>query len=79
MTDAAARAEHAKRLLDDPILGEAFAEIRAELLHDWENTPDNATERREGTWRTLKAIDRLQGKLRSIVDNGKIAAARAQR
>jgi hypothetical protein len=73
------RGASAQRLLDDPLLLEVFDEIRADLLHEWENTPENAIERREAAWRGIKGMERLKSKLRSIVDNAKIEAAREPR
>lgn len=76
--DAEARAEHAKRLMDDPVLSDAFDAIRSTAVDLWARTKADAVQEREMAWLTVKVIDRVRGELQSVMDNGKIAAARVQ-
>lgn len=78
MSDAAANAAHAKRLLDDPMLIEALANIRAAAIKAWEGTPVAAEKEREFAWLTVKVVNRIETELQSIIDNGAIAARRVQ-
>jgi len=73
-----ARAEHAQRLCDDPLLAEAFDTIRATAIDVWAKTKADAVNEREIAWLTVKVLDRVRGELQSVIDNGKIAAARVQ-
>jgi hypothetical protein len=72
------RAEHAKRLLDDPLLQEALSSIRDEAIKAWEATAARDTEAREIAWLTIKVMERFKRALNSMIDDGKIAAARTQ-
>lgn len=74
MTDV--RYHAAKRLLGDGTVEEAFAEIRADMMREWDNTPEDATAKRESIWRTIKATERLKAKLESYVLDGEMAARR---
>jgi hypothetical protein len=78
VSNAEARASHAKRLLDDPVLQEALQKVRDEALKAWETTAARDTEGREWAWLTVKNVDRIKVALESMVDDGKIAAARVQ-
>lgn len=79
MSDASTRAAAAKRLMDDPLLIEALANIRAAAINSWVGTATNQAEAREFAWLTVKVVDRIEAELQSVIDNGAIAAARVQR
>lgn len=78
MSGAETRAAHAQRLLNDPLLQEAFAAIRAEAIGAWEHTAARDSDAREIAWLTVKVLGRIEGVLQSAVDDGRIAAARTQ-
>ena len=78
MSEAAARAAHAQRLMDDPMLVEALANIRAAAINAWQATPIAGEREREIAWLTVKIVGRIEAELQSIIDSGKIAAARVQ-
>ncbi len=78
MTDATARAAHAKRLADDPMLTEALANIRLSATKAWEATGTADAQAREFAWLTVKVVNRIEAELQSIIDNGLIAAHRVQ-
>lgn len=78
MSDAAVRAAHAQRLMEDQLLVEAFANVRAAAIAAWEATKADDAAARETAWLTVKVIARVQGELQSIIDNGVIAARRVQ-
>lgn len=78
MTDATARAAHAQRLMDDPMLVEALANIRFAATKAWESTAIGDAQAREFAWLTVKVVNRIEAELQSIIDNGRIAAARVQ-
>lgn len=78
MSEATARAAAAQRLLDDPMLQEAFAAVRNGAIEAWVQTKTADAQAREFAWLTVKAVDRIAAELQSIIDTGKIAAARVQ-
>lgn len=78
MSDAAARAAHAKRLMEDPLLKEALANIRDAAIEAWERTGAEQKEAREIAYLTMKVVGRVKVELESIIVNGKIAANRIQ-
>ena len=78
MSDVEARAAAAQRLLDDPMLQEAFANVRDAAITVWTGTKADAVQDREIAWLTVKVVDRVKAELESVVVNGKIAAKRVQ-
>ncbi len=78
MSDATARAAHAKRLMEDPLLTEALGNIRHAAIKAWESTPVAGEKEREFAWLTVKVVSRIEAELQSIIDNGAIAARRVQ-
>ncbi len=78
MSEAVARAAAAQRLADDPMLVEALANIRGAAIKVWEGTPIADVQAREFAWLTVKVVNRIEAELQSIIDNGRIAAARVQ-
>jgi hypothetical protein len=78
MSDATTRAAHAQRLMDDPLLIEALANIRHQAINAWQATATADQQQREIAWLTVKVVNRIEAELQSIIDEGKIAAARVQ-
>lgn len=76
MSDVSARAAAAERLANDPLLKEAFANIRDEAVEKWIGTGVTQTEQREIAWLTVKVLGRIEAELQTIIDNGKLAAKR---
>ncbi len=78
MSDAPARAAAARRLMDDPVLVEAFANVRNAAISAWTQTATDQVQQREIAWLTVKVVGRIEAELQSIIDNGAIAAKRVQ-
>lgn len=72
--DLVRRAEHAKRLLDDPMLSEAFDTIERECIAAWKAAPARDTDGREKLWLTVKAVNRIREELSGIIETGKVSA-----
>ena len=68
------RAEHAKRLLEDPILSEALDIIEKEVIAQWEAVPVRDTEGREELWKLYKTSKKFRGILHGLIDSGKLSA-----
>lgn len=79
MSEAIARAEHAKRLLEDPILTEVLDELERAAVSAWLQTGVGGEAQREFAFHAAKATHRIRETLKSMVDNGAVAAARAVR
>ncbi len=73
MSDATARAEQARRLLEDPLLAEAFAGVVKEAMADWANTRPDAVETREGLWRMVQTVSRVKNALLNHMVTGQMA------
>jgi hypothetical protein len=69
------RAQEAKRLLEHPLLIEAFASIEKEVIERWTQSPASDAPGREKLWLTLKLLHRLRTHLESLVSSGKLAEA----
>jgi hypothetical protein len=79
MSDAETRAAAAKRLMDDPLLREAFGNVRAAAIEAWGKSKVRDTEAREKAFFTVRALDLILDEFENIITNGKIAASRTQR
>lgn len=79
MNDPAARAAQAKYLLDDPLLTEVLDEIEKAAVSAWLQTGVGMEAEREFAFHAAKAVGRVRETLKSVIDNGLVAAARAVR
>lgn len=71
-------ANDAQRLIDDPVLAQAFDNVRDAAIEVWEQTKADDAQAREVAWLTVKIVARIRAELQSVVDGGKIAARRVQ-
>jgi hypothetical protein len=67
------RGEQAKRLLEDPLLQEAFTAVDRALRDTWSATGDDATDERERLWLMLKLLERVRTYLSQVLETGKLA------
>jgi hypothetical protein len=67
------RGEQAKRLLDDPLLQEAFATVDGALRDAWVGTADDAAPERERLWLMLKLLGRVRAHVIDALQTGKLA------
>lgn len=67
------RGEQARRLLEDPLLQEAFATVEGALRDAWAATGDDATAERERLWLMLKLLGRVRTSLSEAMETGKLA------
>jgi hypothetical protein len=75
--DAITKANHAKRLLEDELLKEAFAQVERDIFEEWRMSgyaDDNA---RSDMFHTLKGLERLKARLQAILDDGLVAKSRS--
>jgi hypothetical protein len=67
------RGDSANRLINDPLMVEAFTVIEAEYIAAWKATPVRDTEARERIWAHLQALGKVKGHLESVIETGKLA------
>ena len=72
MTDLR-REEHARRLLEDVLLKEAFDTLREDLMNRWSHSGTTDSEARESIWLAIRLLDKIDGHIRSIVETGHMA------
>jgi hypothetical protein len=75
LEEQAQRGEQARKLLEHPLLAEAFQIIEQDITDKWQNSPARDSEGRERLWTQLKLLHRLRGELELVVENGKAAEA----
>ena len=71
-----ARGLRAQAILDDALVGEAFAAIEQECIAEWRRAPARDVEGRERIWLMLKLAERLKAHFDSVVTSGKLAGER---
>ena len=67
------RGEQARRLLEDPLLQEAFTTVEATLHVTWSTTSDHATDERERIWLMLKLLRCVRARLSEVLETGRLA------
>jgi hypothetical protein len=67
-------AAHAKRLLEDHILLEAFAQVEADIYNEWRTTSLGDDQRRSDLFHTLKGLERLKARLQATLEAGVLAS-----
>lgn len=68
------RAEQARRLLEDPLIREAFAAVEAGLRERWLATAEDGAAERERLWLSLRLLRQVQGFLQEAVTTGRLAS-----
>ena len=71
--DITERERHAKHLLEDPLLNEAFDVLRTELMSEWEHSGSQNLDQRESIWLAVRLLERIRGHISSIVETGHMA------
>lgn len=66
---------HAKALLEDPMLVEAFATVDAAIIEAWRKTPHRDTEARENFFKAADLLPKVRAALGEAVTNGEVSAA----
>ena len=73
------RGAEAKRLLEEPMLAEAFASLDAQYREAWAATGDAQERERERLWLMVKLLARVQRHLEAIVSDGALASAELEK
>jgi hypothetical protein len=73
--DVIRRGDQASRLLQDPVLAAAFAEIRQDAYRMWLDSKPSEDVRREELYRIVQALELVRGKLRAYRGAGLMKVA----
>lgn len=71
----AQRGTEAERLLEHPLLVEAFAVIEQDITDKWTNSPARDSDGRERLWTQLKLLQRVRAEIQTVAETGKVAQA----
>lgn len=75
--DPMTKANHAKRLLEDEILKEAFDAVERDIFEEWRKSAHTDYGSRSDMFHTLKGLERLKARLQAILDDGLVAKSRS--
>lgn len=67
--------EHAKRLIDDPVLHLAFEALERDLTASWRNTKADQQTLRDDAYRMIRALDGVQAKLFAMLGDKQMIEA----
>lgn len=69
-----ARGEHARQILDDPLIREAFDKIEATITDAWKSSRADEEEQRRNAYLTLRLLNNLRAEFTRAVSTGELAA-----
>lgn len=78
MTDAIRDGQEAARLLEHPLLVQAFELIEQDITEQWKNSPVRDVDGREKLHLMERLLQRIKAQLRSVVENGQVVEATLQ-
>jgi hypothetical protein len=67
-------ANEAAQVFEAPIFKEVMANIRENLINDWENSDILDGDKREVFWASLQALNQIQSQLDLLIKDGNYAA-----
>lgn len=70
-----ARADEAKRLLEHPLLREAFANLRLNYFEAWVATPPDKINDRDTVYHAARVLSDVEAHLRIVMSQGRIERA----
>lgn len=71
--------EHAEKLMNNPAYESAIKAIKDEAMNDFANSLPTDVEKRQAAYFTLKAIEKLDLRIRGMVFNGNFEQEKAKR
>lgn len=69
-----ARADHVERLMQDPLLNEAFANLRISYFEEWMATDPKDTAGRESLYMAARAVSHVENHFRIVASGRPIEA-----
>lgn len=66
------RADEAKRLLEHPLLREAFANLRANYFEAWVSSPADKVNERDAVFHAARVLSDVESHLRVVISQGRL-------
>lgn len=73
------RGEQARRVMEDPLLVEAFETIERECFDAWKTSGWKDADKREALYRQMKALGEVKTRLLTVMEGGKVAKSLAEK
>jgi len=73
LEEQANRGDQAAKLMEHPLLVEAFDLIEQDIRDKWAGSPARDTQGREQLWTQLRLLHRLRGQIQYVAESGKVA------
>ena len=73
LSDRMSEAEEARKLLEHPLIVQAFTDVETTYTKLWAATPADQTERREELYYALNGLRDVRSKLMAVLRDGRIA------
>lgn len=70
-----ARADEAKRLIENPLLREAFANLKLNYFEAWVATPPEKVNERDAVFHAARVLNDVETHLRIVMSQGRIERA----
>lgn len=77
--EAMRRGREAARVMEEPMLKEAFEKVAADITGAWATSAPHETARREQLYLQLQTVQGVREHLRAVMAGGQMAEAYAQR
>lgn len=66
------RAEHARRLMEDPMLKEAFANLKLNYFEAWAQCPPDKVHERDAIFHSVRVLADVETHLRIVMAQGRL-------
>jgi len=73
------RGKTAQRLMDDPIIQSALADLEGMYINDWKTSTVDDVVKRERAFASISVLQDFKAALQSYVDTGKLAGKHLER
>jgi hypothetical protein len=70
-----ARADEARRLLENPLIREAFANLRLNYFEAWVEAPPEKVNERDAVYHAARVLSDVEAHLRIVMSQGRIERA----
>lgn len=73
------RAEEAKRLIEHPLIREAFTNLRLNYFEAWTATPPEKVNERDAVYHAARVLSDVEAHLRIVISQGRIERAQIEK
>jgi hypothetical protein len=73
LAEAAMRGDHARRLLDDPVLVEMFTRLEDHYVSTWRRSDPSDSPTRERAYLQIQLVAELRQQLKVLAENGQLS------